>query len=217
MPAVQAINGKGHEFGFEGLDIRLFVGNDPRKYTNRAEALKFLERTVLQNPQFFKKPTDEIVATLQKTHAIMMRGFPESIMGKGGVFRTDFSFVREEGMPPTQEGCLGVLQKRGGTPKEIRELNKIFQSREVDLNSHISDPAKRGILEKIFYFPPPHQEVPAAMSAFAKELKNRVRLLERGKGDVVEIASWVFFEMTRIHPWADGNGRTARAWMNAIL
>jgi hypothetical protein len=35
--------------------------------------------------------------------------------------------------------------------------------------------------------------------------------------DVVAVAAWAHSEWVRIHPFANGNGRTARLWANAIF
>ncbi len=38
-----------------------------------------------------------------------------------------------------------------------------------------------------------------------------------GLAAVVDVAAWAHAEWVRIHPFANGNGRTARAWANLIL
>lgn len=38
-----------------------------------------------------------------------------------------------------------------------------------------------------------------------------------GLGAVIELAAWAHAEWVRIHPFANGNGRTARLWANALL
>jgi hypothetical protein len=38
-----------------------------------------------------------------------------------------------------------------------------------------------------------------------------------GRGQVIAVAAWVHSEWVRIHPFANGNGRTARMWANLIL
>jgi hypothetical protein len=38
-----------------------------------------------------------------------------------------------------------------------------------------------------------------------------------GLAGVIDLAAWVHSEWIRIHPFANGNGRTARLWANAIL
>jgi hypothetical protein len=40
---------------------------------------------------------------------------------------------------------------------------------------------------------------------------------EDGQSAVIELAAWAHAEWVRIHPFANGNGRTARVWANLIL
>jgi hypothetical protein len=42
-------------------------------------------------------------------------------------------------------------------------------------------------------------------------------LNEDGQSAVIELAAWAHAQWVRIHPFANGNGRTARAWANLIL
>jgi hypothetical protein len=72
--------------------------------------------------------------------------------------------------------------------------------------------------------------VPAQLKVFEQELQRKVDLLdaqiglslsERGLsgrqlGDVLELCAWVHGEWIRIHPFANGNGRTARIWVNYL-
>jgi hypothetical protein len=72
--------------------------------------------------------------------------------------------------------------------------------------------------------------VPAQLETFEQELQRKVNLLdaqigrslsERGLsgrqlGDVLELCAWVHGEWIRIHPFANGNGRTARIWVNYL-
>ena len=59
------------------------------------------------------------------------------------------------------------------------------------------------------YIPPPPKEVPALMKDFVK--------LINSKKDPLELAAEVHFQLVDIHPFTDGNGRTARLLMNLIL
>jgi hypothetical protein len=68
--------------------------------------------------------------------------------------------------------------------------------------------------------------VPAELKAFKQELQRRVDLLDAqvgasltsGKqvGDILKLCAWTHAEWIRIHPFANGNGRTARVWANYI-
>ena len=68
--------------------------------------------------------------------------------------------------------------------------------------------------------------VPAQLKAFEQELQRRVDLLDAQIGasltsgkqidDVLKLCAWTHAEWIRIHPFANGNGRTARVWANYI-
>lgn len=70
----------------------------------------------------------------------------------------------------------------------------------------------------------PAGEVAAELARFEDELVRRVGVLDGkppGKpqlvGEALELAAWAHGEWVRIHPFGDGNGRTARIWANWIL
>lgn len=62
------------------------------------------------------------------------------------------------------------------------------------------------------YVPPAAEEVPGCMVTFVTELAEK-----RGKLHPVELAAYAHRRLVDIHPFQDGNGRTARLLMNLIL
>lgn len=62
------------------------------------------------------------------------------------------------------------------------------------------------------YVPPIPEEVPALMEAFAVELNDK-----KNRMHPVLFAAFAHRRLVDIHPFADGNGRTARLLMNLIL
>jgi fido (protein-threonine AMPylation protein) len=71
-------------------------------------------------------------------------------------------------------------------------------------------------------------EVAAELAAFESTLTAIVERLDARYPDaddldadgleaVIELAAWAHSEWVRIHPFANGNGRTARLWANAIF
>lgn len=62
------------------------------------------------------------------------------------------------------------------------------------------------------YTPPDPSQVPALMDDFDRWLQGEGKSLP-----VVEYAALAHFKLVYIHPFADGNGRTARLLMNLIL
>lgn len=70
--------------------------------------------------------------------------------------------------------------------------------------------------------------VAAELQEFELRLRNVIAALDSrypvgndldvdGLAAVVELAAWAHCEWVRIHPFANGNGRTARMWANLIL
>lgn len=74
-----------------------------------------------------------------------------------------------------------------------------------------------------------HTEVLEAVDDFVGEFQSRVETLdarwnniqekpsERDVDSVVTLAAWAHGEWVRIHPFANGNGRTARLWANYVF
>ncbi len=60
--------------------------------------------------------------------------------------------------------------------------------------------------------PPPKREVMALMVDFLRQLSRRA-----GKGEPVETAAFVLWRLNWIHPFIQGNGRTARALSYYVL
>jgi Fic family protein len=69
--------------------------------------------------------------------------------------------------------------------------------------------------------------VAAALTSFEGTLQSAVKLLDEliepeqvpGLDEinaVIDVCAWVHSEWVRIHPFVNGNGRTARLWVNAI-
>jgi len=62
------------------------------------------------------------------------------------------------------------------------------------------------------FTPPSFHQVPSLMHNFITELNEKAR-----KTHPVETAAWAHFKLVDVHPFVDGNGRTARLLMNLIL
>src|SRR5437867_6484084 len=72
------------------------------------------------------------------------------------------------------------------------------------------------------------EKVAEELRTFERRIRRAVELLdqrfapdaelnEEGLGDVIELAAWAHAEWVRIHPFANGNGRTARLWANFVF
>jgi hypothetical protein len=74
----------------------------------------------------------------------------------------------------------------------------------------------------------PPSEVAAALAAFERKLQRAVEILdakyaqgqaldEEGLESVIDLSAWAHAEWVRIHPFGNGNGRTARIWAKWIF
>lgn len=74
----------------------------------------------------------------------------------------------------------------------------------------------------------PPADVASELTSFEATLQAAVSILDRaypagvdldadGLAAVIDLAAWAHAEWVRIHPFANGNGRTARVWANWIL
>lgn len=62
------------------------------------------------------------------------------------------------------------------------------------------------------YIPPESISIPHLMADFGKWLK-----IHKSKANIIEYAAMAHFKLVHIHPFVDGNGRTARLLMNLVL
>lgn len=104
-----------------------------------------------------------------------------------------------------------LAKKKAITEQDIKRLHHLFYFR--------IDEASAGEYRKIRVFisgtdfvPPPPEKVPELMKAFAHAIPNM-----RKKNHPVKLAAWLHKELVAIHPFVDGNGRTARLLMNLAL
>jgi Fic family protein len=65
--------------------------------------------------------------------------------------------------------------------------------------------------------PPHHSQVRGEMLLYGRELEERMRETDITPADEVDLAIWAHMELVRIHPFQEGNGRTARLVMATIM
>jgi Fic family protein len=63
--------------------------------------------------------------------------------------------------------------------------------------------------------PPHHAAVPGEMFVFCRDLAQRP--VPEDAAAAVELAVWTHMEIVRIHPFQEGNGKTARLALNVLL
>lgn len=96
------------------------------------------------------------------------------------------------------------------TEGDIKNIHKIFLGKIDDNNAGIYRRVDVFIRGSDVEFPAP-RHVPHHMAKFVKWLQNQQ------EGHPVQIAADAHFKFVSIHPFIDGNGRTARLLMNLIL
>lgn len=104
-----------------------------------------------------------------------------------------------------------LANRTGITERDILKLHKLFYYR-VDA-THAGHYRKQNVIVTgtDFVFPAP-SELKGLMSAFASEIS---RL--RAEKHPIEFAALLHTRLVTIHPFVDGNGRTARLLMNLAL
>ena len=62
-----------------------------------------------------------------------------------------------------------------------------------------------------------YQKVPTKLAAFCAELNKRRKNVNPSEiCAIYDLSFWAHYELVKIHPWADGNGRTSRLLMNLL-
>jgi len=201
---------------------RIHFGANPQKLKNHRAVTKYLEKNLLQNPQFFDQSAEEIVKVIKTTHRMMVKGLPDPDGNlTPGEFRTQHMFVTGDRKNDSLETFHKIMRENGATEKDIGafERSRAKVQRYGSLGAaheHFTSQEKRAWMF-LGHIPPDPEEIEEKMLAFAKELKIIGPNVTNGKKDVVEAAAWVHQELGSIHPFVDGNGRVARPWMNGIL
>ncbi|RPH40085.1 MAG: Fic family protein, partial [Burkholderiales bacterium] len=105
----------------------------------------------------------------------------------------------------------GLVNQRGFSESDICSVHRIFY--------HRIDAARAGVYRELpvvisgtEYVPPPASQVAPLMKQLAAKLPE-----QRAKLHPVVFAAKVHEEVVNVHPFVDGNGRTARLLMNLAL
>ncbi len=104
-----------------------------------------------------------------------------------------------------------LAKKKTITEKDILNIHRLFYFRidEEAAGKYRKVPV---IITGTDYVPPPTSKVPALMKKFVKDIT-----IFRKKYHPVEAAALLHKGLVDIHPFVDGNGRTARLLMNLVL
>jgi len=143
--------------------------------------------------------------TLKETRLVIEEG----ITIKGKPLREHFEAINHDKAFDFLEGL--VNRKTKITENVIKEIHKIIVSGIDDKYAGKYRDVNVRILGAI-KSPPRFEKVPGEMAAFLKEFNENPK-----KFNDVELAAFIHYRLVEIHPFIDGNGRTARLLMNLFL
>ena len=95
--------------------------------------------------------------------------------------------------------------------KTVLNLHRLFYHR-IDNDNAGSYRTKAVIITGTSFTPPPPSKLATAMKEFVKQIPNKKESLHP-----LAFAGWLHIQLANIHPFIDGNGRTARLLMNLGL
>ena len=106
---------------------------------------------------------------------------------------------------------LSLANRRGLTERHILQLHRLFYRR--------IDETQAGSYRTVRVFITGSKHIPPAATAVATQMRTFCRALpaKRRQLHPVDFSAWLHFRLVHIHPFIDGNGRTARLMMNVAL
>jgi Fic family protein len=104
-----------------------------------------------------------------------------------------------------------IARKKEISEKHIKDLHRVFFFR-IDPKNAGKYRKRRVLITGTEFLPPSPDKVPSLMASFAREIPSL-----RKKYHPVHFAAFLHREFVTIHPFMDGNGRTARLLMNLAL
>jgi len=104
-----------------------------------------------------------------------------------------------------------LAKKKTITEKDILDLHHLFYYR-IDESRAGKYRKEKVLITGTSFVPPP----PSAVAGLMKKFVGAIPLLQK-KCHPIEFAALLHKELVTIHPFTDGNGRTARLLMNLVL
>lgn len=104
-----------------------------------------------------------------------------------------------------------LLNSEELTEENILTIHKLFYE-QINPENAGKYRDKKVIITGTTYEPPLPAEIPALMKQFIEEIP-----VKRKELHPVKFAAWAHIQLVNIHPFIDGNGRTARLLTNLIL
>lgn len=170
---------------------------------NRLFSLKFSKDTVLKQVylQFRNLDTFVFTGTIKTSELTYKRALEEIRNIGGNAAATTFT--------------KGFARLKINT-KKLGDDAYLFGNALIDNYSRFTAKEKAAI-SHLGMAPTPYHDIKKQLTIFSHEIQSKIKLMNEGQDDPLEIAAFAHMEIARIHPFNDGNGRTARLIMNAIL
>jgi len=143
--------------------------------------------------------------SLRETQLVLQEG----ITIKGKSLREHFEAKNHEKAIKFLEQIL--VPKKTITEKDILRLHEyILEGIEEDFAGRYRNGQVR--IAGTTFIPPNAQKVPDLMKSYSQKLRRKPK-----RTHLIQFSAWVHHHFVWIHPFFDGNGRTARLLMNILL
>lgn len=104
-----------------------------------------------------------------------------------------------------------IINQKDIDTESILKIHKLFYYR-MDENNAGKYRTQKVVITGTDYTPPAPKDVPKLMNNFIENINNKKNILHP-----VELSAMIHTDFVNIHPFIDGNGRTARLLMNLNL
>jgi hypothetical protein len=197
------------------LETVLYI--NPERMAFHRSAFKFLYEWLVLPNNFETLSESIILENIKRTYSLIISGSIEREFRKNEkiIFDEDSSHLFNP------DGIQKLLKEKGGSKEELEiylesteKMNQFYDINEGILNL---TQREKQVWSKFCYFPPSSKEIPKKMKELAKTFKQMLIWLDKGQADPVLVGSGIHREILKIRPGSQGNGRLARALMNAIF
>lgn len=195
-----------------GITTTATLAVSPQKLPNQKQAIAQAGRLAAKAAGSTPEQTTDRILSL---HGTAVQGFDAA---KGGSFREKHSMVfKDDRMGRTDSDLIQAVRARGDK-QDVEIFSKQVLPKLRKGNIHKLTPKEKEVFGLIARVPPPPEKIPELMRDYAIALNDGFRQMEQCQNfDPVGFAAWAHQKLTEIHPFGDGNGRTARLVQNAIL
>jgi Fic family protein len=221
--------------------VRIFLGTKVPPHEKLQTLFRELERKT-PKPYSAKWLPSDIVERIEDLHAsvTVFRSFPESVVPEDFLVRFTYNTNAIEGNPLTLRQTALILSENI-TPQGVKtdDVIEVMNGKDAwEFVRGYKSIASEGFIKNVQYevtkntkcrlqgkyrdtevriggsdwIPPKANEVPGLMKGGMREYAGLKRTLHP-----LELAAWLHNKIAQIHPFTDGNGRTARLAMNWIL